>query len=117
MARTIVDWVPSIEKVRMVKAYQSNAAAYKTRDRSGSKISTVTLPGLFTTLLLLPLMARAGDLASRVNYGRDVRPILSENCFYCHGQDANKRKAKLQFNTQEGQRTGEVILPGQPDKS
>ncbi len=55
--------------------------------------------------------------APRVNYGRDVRPILSENCFYCHGQDANKRKAKLQLNTQEGQRAKDAVVPGQPDQS
>ncbi len=77
----------------------------------------MTLPGLFATLLVLPLMAQAGGVEPRVNYGREVRPILSENCFYCHGQDANKRKAKLQLNTREGQRAHDAVVPCQPDKS
>ncbi|CAN5563903.1 DUF1553 domain-containing protein [soil metagenome] len=55
--------------------------------------------------------------AEPVSYGRDVRPILSENCFYCHGQDANKRQADLQLNTQAGQRAEGVVVPGKPDES
>ena len=35
----------------------------------------------------------------RLNYGRDVRPILAENCFHCHGQDSKKRMAGLRLDT------------------
>ena len=77
----------------------------------------MTLQRLFATLLMVPLLAQAASVVPRVNYGREVRPILSENCFYCHGQDANKRKAKLQLNTREGQRAHEAVVPGQPEKS
>lgn len=52
-----------------------------------------------------------------VSYTRDVRPILSENCFYCHGQDANHRKAKLRLDTEDGQRAKKAVVPGDPDKS
>jgi hypothetical protein len=62
-------------------------------------------------LFALPLVAAPLD------YGRDIRPILSENCFYCHGQDGNKRKADLQLNTLEGQRAEGVIVPGKPELS
>ena len=34
----------------------------------------------------------------RVDYGRDVRPILSENCFHCHGQDDKKRMAGVRLD-------------------
>ncbi|MBX3400674.1 MAG: PSD1 domain-containing protein [Gemmataceae bacterium] len=55
--------------------------------------------------------------APPISYGRDVRPILSENCFFCHGQDPNQRKAELRLDTREGQREGDVVVPGKPNAS
>jgi hypothetical protein len=58
--------------------------------------------------------ARAADAPE---YNRDVRPILSENCFACHGPDSAARKAKLRLDLREEALKKGAVVPGQPDKS
>jgi len=50
-----------------------------------------------------------------IEFNRDVRPILSDACFQCHGPDKQKRKAKLHFDTEEGARA--AFVAGKPDES
>lgn len=59
--------------------------------------------------LSMTLFAAAGR-AAPVHFGRDVLPILSENCFKCHGPDEKARKAKLRLDTREG--AARVLKPG-----
>ena len=64
---------------------------------------------------LIPCEARAG--APALDYNRDIRPILSENCFYCHGQDANKRQADLRLDDRKVAIDVGAIVPDDPAAS
>ena len=58
----------------------------------------------------------AADLPP-VEYNRDVRPILAENCFACHGPDSAARKADLRLDRREAAIESGSITPGSPDSS
>jgi hypothetical protein len=61
-------------------------------------------------------VAPAPPKAPRVSFSRDVKPILSEHCFKCHGPDAASAAAGLRLDTFE-LATKRAIVPGQPDIS
>ncbi len=52
-----------------------------------------------------------------VGYNRDIRPVLSDNCFACHGPDQSKRKGKLRLDVREEAIAKGAIVPGDPSKS
>lgn len=60
-----------------------------------------------------PLWAQERPLV----YNRDIRPILAENCFACHGPDRAARKAHLRLDQREAAVEKGAIVPGQPEKS
>jgi hypothetical protein len=68
------------------------------------------------------ILCAFADAAEPLSYNRDIRPILSENCFACHGPDKAKRKNALRLDVREvatqPAKSGEIaIVPGKPDAS
>src|SRR5947209_18894079 len=80
--------------------------------------------GIFLRAALFLAMARAayaGKPQRGVEFNRDVRPILADHCFQCHGPDAKQRKADLRLDMPEPgyskREGGVVVVAGQPEKS
>lgn len=69
---------------------------------------------VFTTLFCQFISAFAAEVPL---YNRDVRPILSDKCFSCHGPDSQKRKAGLRLDIRESALEHKAIVPGSVAKS
>lgn len=71
------------------------------------------------TLLLFGISGYADS--EPVEFNRDIRPILSDKCYACHGPDKEAREADLRLDTEEGSQADldghQAIVPGNPDKS
>lgn len=71
---------------------------------------------VFTAVVLLAgSKLQANDVP--LDFNRDIRPILSENCFYCHGQDANKLEGDLRLDQRETAIASGAITPGKAAES
>src|SRR5690349_17378462 len=89
-------------------------------ERGGT--STRSAVGFFfvihlTTAIAGPPVVEAPASRPGPGYNRDVRPILSDNCFACHGPDKNQRKGKLRLDVREAALEKQAFVPGKPDES
>jgi hypothetical protein len=86
--------------------------------------SEFRIPMQTLLLAILLLTFTGGELAraeapipSQIRFNRDVRPILSDHCFSCHGPDANHREADLRLNLRDAAVASKAIVPGQLSES
>ena len=75
----------------------------------------VFLTSVSGLLCLYSTLAAEKPAENAIQFNRDIRPLLSEHCFACHGPDAKKREAELRLDTEEGL-LGKVA-PGKLDES
>ena len=89
-----------------------------------AKNTVPLLLALVCCLAILPMAsAEPGRRAAQteLNYNLDIRPILADNCYACHGPDEKARQAELRLDTKAGafsEPSGyPIIVPGNPDES
>ena len=70
---------------------------------------------------LITLCLATSALAEPIDFSKQIRPILSENCFFCHGPDDKKREADLRLDDEAAAKKNNdgviAVVPGDPEKS
>lgn len=72
---------------------------------------------VLATFAAFTAFAGPASAQSKIEFNRDIRPILSDKCFACHGPDTTKLKGKLRLDLRDVAVKKGAIVPGKPDES
>ena len=97
----------------------------RSTNRLALKLYVLTLSCLFFSQLMLGVTVRAVQNtapARQIDFNRDIRPILADRCWSCHGPDAQAKKIKLRLDSEDAAtadlgRGRRAIVPGNPEQS
>ena len=78
---------------------------------------TKLILALGATLLIQQTNGTNGAKSEAIDFNRDIRPILSNNCFFCHGPDSETREADLRLDIREDAIQAFAFVPGNPEES
>ncbi len=67
---------------------------------------------VFAFEILMAFVTQVAEGQEHIEFNRNVRPILAENCLFCHGQDSNKRQADLRLDVRQSAIDIGAIVPG-----
>lgn len=79
-------------------------------------------PILLITIIVALSSRSGGGLADEIDFNRDIRPILSDKCFRCHGPDSGERQTSMRLDRRDSALApldggGRAIVPGDPEAS
>src|SRR5947209_7670127 len=98
------------------RACYNIAWVFRTHDRqsrSSMRIDPMNvMANVSLTLAALVLLGNPAGAAEKLEYNRDIRPILAENCFACHGPDSAARKKGLRLDRRDDALASDAFVPG-----